>query len=127
MEKLLLGALLACHELYVVYKEHIQVPVFFTELGTSFVLDGLYIVIHEGLTGIVEDLGVRVVFEYVVGHRMHEVGLAETNASVQIKYLVYVSGALSHSYRGCMGHLVAVSDYKGGKCIFGVEVGLLYD
>ena len=75
-----------------------KIAVFFSEFCSLFVLDGFYIVIHEGFAGVVKHLCLGIVLEYIVGYRMHEVGLSKSDASIEIKYLVYISGAFRYCH-----------------------------
>ena len=122
MEKLLLSPLLLGDELYIVYKQHVDVSVFFSEFLVLVVSDGIDKLVGERLAGGVKHFGVWIVIQYVMSYGVHKMGLAQTYAAVEEKRVVCLRRLHSHGQSRRVSHPVAVSYDKRAENIFRIEI-----
>ena len=109
VEELLLGALLTGEELDVVDQQCVHRAVEALEFVDGVELQGLHHVRDETFRMQVDHLGVRVLLQQVVAHRMHQVGLAQTDATVEEQRVVTVLEVVRHLPGGGAGQLVGLA------------------
>ena len=55
---------------------------------------------------------------------MHQVGLAQSHASVEEQRIVHIARRLGHGQGSRVGELIVAADYEGVKGVFRVDIGL---
>ena len=123
MEKFLLSTFLADDKLNIVNEQHVVVSVFFPEFrgrNIIFVPDGIDQFVGEFLTGYVEDLCFRIVFQNKVGDRVHQVGFAQSHAAVDKQRVVNFAGRFRHSQGSGMSQVVVGAHYEGVEGVAGI-------
>ena len=88
VEKLLLGPFPAGQVVDVVHEKEVDAPVFFSEFEDLAVLQMVDEVVHEFFGRDVEDLVPRILLESEMAYRVHQVGLAQTGAAVDVERIV---------------------------------------
>ena len=86
MEKFLLGGFLSYNKLDIVDQQHVDIPVFFTELGHGRIVavsDGLDQFVGKLLTGGVHNPAGGVFLQNKVGDGVHQMGFSQSHASVE--------------------------------------------
>ncbi|MNS87957.1 hypothetical protein D3C72_1219150 [compost metagenome] len=121
MEEFLLGGLFAGEELDVVDEQQIDGAITILEVHRLVVADGVDQLVGELLRAQIRDLGAGVVRQDVVGHRMHEVGLAQAHAAVDEERVVGFGGAVGHGLGGGMGEVAVRADHEGLEGVLGVQ------
>ena len=115
VEKLFLGAIFVGKELHVVNEEQIERVVTVLELVKCFALIGFNHIRHKLLSVNVENFGVGPVSQQLVSHRMHQVGLTQTHATVDEKRVVKVAGHGGYMHGCSAGHAVGRAFHQGVK------------
>ncbi len=87
-------------------------------------LDGADVIVGELLRGDVEHLEMLLVLLDKVANRLHEVGLAQSDAAMQEKGIVGPGRGLRDGQRGSMGEPVVLADDERGKSVPGIEAAL---
>ena len=125
VKELLLSSVLSCQELDVVDQEHVDRPVPRPEVVHPVLLDGGDHLVHELLAGHVRDLGrpVHVAFADGMADRVHQVRLAQADASVEEERVVGLSGGVGDGAAGGVGEAAAVAHHEGGEGEVGIETG----
>jgi len=106
VEELFLGPLLARKELNVIDEQGVYRTVEALELVDGVELQGFNHVSYKTLGMQVHDLGIRVLLQQVVTHRMHQVSLTQTNAAIKEERVVTVLGVIRHLPRRSASQLV---------------------
>ncbi len=88
VKKLLLGAILARKKLDVVDEQGIQLTVALLEVVDGVMLQGAHHVHDEAFGAHIEHLGIGIALEDGVAHRLHEMGLAQSDAAIDIQGVV---------------------------------------
>ena len=114
MEEFLLRTLFTDDELDIVNKEHVNVSVFLAELGHCHVVavtDGVDQFICKIFTGDVENLGLRIILQYKMSNRMHQVCLSESHSRIKVKRVVDFTRRFRYCEGGCVReHIISAHD-----------------
>ena len=125
MEKFFLCRFLSYNKLDIIDKKYIDISVFFAEFGHSGVIsvtDRLDQLICKFFAGNIQNLTVFIMLNNVMSDGMHKVGLAKSGASVDKKRIVGISRRFCNR-KGCrLGKFIVVTDDKGIKNIFGIQM-----
>ena len=115
MEELLLGALLAADELYVVHEQHVCLAVFVVEFLGGLFTDGVNELVGELLPLDIDDTGVGAVLFDLIADGIEQVGLAQARSSIDEQGVVGLGGIGRHRQGGRMGKFVGGAHNKGVK------------
>ena len=99
MEEFFLHPLFVAEKLDIVNEQHVRVPVFVVEPCGIAVIDAGNQVVAEFFAGNINNLVFRVILVHLMGNGMHQMGFSKTNASVDKKGIVDLSGR----FRNCKG------------------------
>ena len=121
VEEFLLRAPLVGKELDVVDEEDVGLPVALPEFDERIVLDGVDELVGERLAGHIHDLGRFALAENGVPDGVHEMGLAQTHASVNEERIVGARGRIGDGLARRLGELIVRSHDKGVETIARVE------
>ena len=124
MEELLLGGILALEEVDVIDEQDIHLAELVLEVLGALATDRLDELIGEHLGGHVHDLQLRGVLQDIVADRAEQVGLAQTDASVDEAGVVTDPGVLGDGQGCVVCKCAVVPDDEGGELVGGVEVAL---
>jgi hypothetical protein len=91
----------------IVHEKDIDTPVFLTEIQDFSVLKMVDEVIHEFFGCDIENFQAGIIMERKMADGIHQVGLSEPGAAVDIKRIVGFCRVLGHGRSGGMGKLVA--------------------
>ena len=94
MEELFLGPFLASEELNVIDEQGVDRSVKALELIDCVELQGLDHVSYKTLGMQVHDLGIRILLQEVVTHRVHQVRFTQTYAAIKEERVVPVLGVI---------------------------------
>ncbi len=122
MEELFLSAFLACPELYVVYKEDIDIPELAPELAHLLAAYEVYEVVDEPLRSVIADLGAGVVLQDPVAYGLEEVRFAEADAAVDEKRVVFAAGVVGGRRTGGVRELVGLAHDEVLEGVLGAQV-----
>ena len=99
-------------EMNVVHKEQIHLPVTPPEVGSGALLDCVDQFVHELLGGDVGDPLGGVGFQDSVSDGVHEVGLAQSHATVKEEGVVHPGRVFGHTGTGCGGQLIVPAHHE---------------
>ena len=128
MEEFFLRTLLSDDELDIIDEEYVVVPVFLTEFCYGKFIAGLSCfqcinqLIGKCLAGHIENFFGRIVLQDHMSDGMHQMCLAQSDASVYEKRIVHFTRRFSNGQRCGVGEIVIASHDKGVKCIFRIQV-----
>ncbi len=123
VEKLLLRPLLAGQELDVVDEEKIDVAIALLEVDRLLEADGVDELVHEGLATDVEVPDSHLAPQHLVADGLHQVGLPEPDATVDIQRVVGAGRLLGDGGRRGVGELVARADHERVEGVARVQPG----
>ena len=114
MEELLLRTLFTDNELNIVDQENVDVAIFLAELGHCHVVavtNGVDQFICKVFAGNVENFGFRIVLQYKMSNRMHQMRLSKSDSCIQVQRVV----DFTRRFRDCEGgsvceHIISAHD-----------------
>ena len=124
VEEFLLRAVLVGEELHVVDQEQVERVVALLELVEGLALVGLNHIRDELLGVDVENLGIGLVGQQLVAHRVHQVGLAQTDAAVDEERVVQLPRRPRHVHGRGPRHAVGRALHQGVEGERRVQPGL---
>ena len=121
VEELVLRAFLAGDELDVVDEQHVDAAIPLAEVEDAVVAHGVDHLVHEPLGRDVGELQAGAVLQHVLPDRVHQVGLAETDAAVDEQRVVGARRGFGDGPAGGVGELVGRADDEGVEGVARVE------
>ena len=125
VEKFFLGARFAGEELNIVHHQHVDVPVFFPELGLGFFVEGVHHFVHKQLAGDVLHPQRGLLGQHIMPDSVHQVRFAQAHAAVNEQGIIGVCRGFRHRQRRRVGKPVVVAHHKGVEGIFGVQAAVV--
>ena len=127
MEELLLSWLLSYYKLNIIDKKHINVSVTVSEcritlLCILFITDSINKFVGKCFTGNIQYFFGGIMFQNVMCHGVHQMGLSKSNTSIYKERIVYFTRWFCNSYRSCMCKTVVVTNDKCIKCIIRIKI-----
>lgn len=123
VKEFLLGTLLSGDELDVVDQQYVDGAISRPKFHGGVVADGVYEFVCERFGGHIKNAeGWGGGGEYVVTDRLHEVGLAEADASVYEERVVSRCGGFGNGKSCGVGEAIAVADDERIERVLGVEL-----
>ena len=110
VKELVLSGLFARDELDVVDEQHVQRPISFAKIDDPVVADGVDHLVHESLGRDVSERPVSIVPEDVLTDRMHQMRLAQSDATVDEQRVVRAGRCFGDRPAGRVGELIRRSD-----------------
>ncbi len=122
VEELLLGALFSGEKLDVIDQQHVDAAEAIAETHHLVVLDGVDHLVGEFFGGEIDDGAVRLTQLDLMANRLHQMGLAHSDAAIEEERIVCLAGSRGDGESGGMGELVSAANDEAAEGVTRVEL-----
>ena len=125
VKEFLLNPLFAGQKLDIVDEQHVRLPVFLAEAGELVVLDAVDILVGKLLRRKECDARTLLVHHDMLSNRVQQMGLAQTDPTVEEQRVVRLARGLRHRQRRRVGKVIVVADHEGVECVLWVKMQVM--